>query len=136
MTQTQAKTPHRRTATDEEIIAALMTGPTIQAAADAVGMPVRTLHDRMRTREFKALHAATRAQILRNAVEGLQGRLSEAVDTVAEIMTNPDNNPAVRLQAAQTILNNASKFAQQMATAEDTANALYGPPTLADIDFT
>lgn len=38
-----------------------------------------------------------------------------AVDTVAEIMQDKEANPATRLQAAQTLLNNASKFASRLA---------------------
>ena len=45
-------------------------------------------------------------------------QLQAAIDTVSEIMTNEDNNAAVRLQAAQTILNNAGKFAQRLQADE------------------
>ena len=44
--------------------------------------------------------------------------LERAIDTVAGIMEDEDNNAAVRLQAAQTIINNAGKFAQRLQTNE------------------
>ena len=46
-----------------------------------------------------------------------------AIDVAAEIMENKDNNPAIRLQAAQTILNNASKFNAWLQQGESHARS-------------
>ena len=43
-----------------------------------------------------------------------------AIDAVAEIMTDKEVNAAVRLQAAQTIINNAGKFADRLTKDEQT----------------
>ena len=42
-------------------------------------------------------------------------KLSAAIDAIAEIMSNDENSPAVRLQAAQMIINNAGKFAERLS---------------------
>ena len=103
---------------DEQIIAALLNNGTIKAAASAVGISERTLYDRMSGGEFQALYKAAKADLIRAAVLNLNRQLQAAIDTVVEVMENPDNNPAVRLQAAQTVLNTAGKFAQRLQADE------------------
>ncbi len=99
---------------DEQIIAALLDHGTIRAAAQAAGISERTLYDRMNRGEFQALYKAAKADLIRAAVLNINRQLQAAIDTVVEVMQDPDNNAAVRLQAAQTILNNAGKFAQRL----------------------
>lgn len=103
---------------DEQLIAALLNNGTIKAAAGAVGISERALYDRMSKGEFQALYKAAKADLIRAAVLNLNRQLQAAIDTVVEVMQNPDNNAAVRLQAAQTILNNAGKFAQRLQVDE------------------
>jgi len=99
---------------NEEIIAALLQHGTIKDAAAAAGTTPRTIYDRMNDREFRAEYMEAKNDIIRKAVFTINEKLSAAIDTVAEIMTDKNNNPAIRLQAAQTILNNAGKFAERL----------------------
>ena len=103
---------------DEQIIAALLDHGTIRAAAQAAGISERTLYDRMNKGDFQALYKAAKADLIRAAVLNINRQLQAAIDTVVEVMQDPDNNAAVRLQAAQTILNNAGKFAQRLQVDE------------------
>lgn len=103
---------------DEEIIAALMSNGSVKSAAAAAGLPVRTLYDRMNTGEFQILYRQARAEVIRSAVFNLNTQVQEAVNTIAEVMTNEDNNAAVRLQAAQTILTQAEKFSKRLQAEE------------------
>ena len=105
-------------ATDEQIIAALLTNGTIQAAAAAVGLSPRTIYDRMNSGDSQALYKAAKADLIRAAVFNLNNQVQAAINTVIEVMQDGSNNPAIRLQAAQTILNNAGKFAQRLQTDE------------------
>ena len=107
---------------DEEIIAALMCNSTIAAAAKAAGISSRALYDRMGERDFKAQYAAAKAALIRQTVCNFNARITEAIDTIAGIMQDPECNPAVRLQAAQTILNNAAKFAERLNAEDKTAD--------------
>lgn len=107
---------------DEQIIAALLSNGTLKAAAAAVGISERTIYDRMNDGAFKALYKAAKADLIRSAVFHINGQLQEAIDTVVEIMNNKDANPAIRLQAAQTILNNAGKFAQRLQKDENSVS--------------
>lgn len=105
-------------ATDEQIIAALLANGTIKAAAEAVGMSERAIYDRMNGGDFQALYKAAKADLIRAAVFSINNQLQAAINTVMEVMKDENNNPAIRLQAAQTILNNAGKFAQRLQTDE------------------
>lgn len=118
---------------NEEIIAALLQHGTIKDAAAAAGTTPRTIYDRMNDREFRAEYMEAKNDIIRKAVFTINEKLSAAIDAVAEIMTDKDNNPAVRLQAAQTILNNAGKFAERLTHDEyQSWNEGKGP---FDFDF-
>lgn len=99
---------------DEQIIAALLHNGTIKAAAAAVGISERALYDRMSEGQFQALYKSAKADLIRGAVLNINRQLQAAIDTVVEVMQDPENNAAVRLQAAQTILNSAGKFAQRL----------------------
>ena len=107
-----------KTISDEAIIAALLDHGTIRAAAEAVGLSERTIYDRMSDGEFQALYRAAKSDLVRAALLRINRHLERAIDTVAGIMEDKDNNAAVRLQAAQTIINNAGKFAQRLQTNE------------------
>lgn len=103
---------------DETIIAALLNNGTLKAAAAAAGVSERTIYDRMNEGEFQALYKAAKADLIRAAVFSLNSKVQAAIDTVTAVMQDENNNAAVRLQAAQTILNNAGKFAQRLQADE------------------
>jgi len=105
---------------DEQIIAALLNSGTIKAAAAAAGVSERTVYDRMANGEFQALYKAAKADLIRAAVLSLNGKVQAAIDTIADVMNNEQNNPATRLQAAQTILSSAGKFAQRLQADESS----------------
>lgn len=103
---------------NEEIIAALLSNGTIKEAAAAVNMSERSIYDRMKDREFYSLYLEVKADILREAVSNLNEHINNAIETILDIMNDEDNNAAIRLQAAQTILNNAARFSQRLTEAE------------------
>lgn len=103
---------------NEVIITALLTSGTLKAAAAVAGVSERTIYDRMNEGEFQALYKAAKADLIRAAVFSLNSKVQAAIDTVAAIMQDENNHAAIRLQAAQTILNNAGKFAQRLQADE------------------
>ena len=107
-----------KTVSDEQIVAAVLANGTLRAAAAAVGISERTLYDRMNEGEFQARYRAAKADLIRAAVFNINNQLQAAINTVVEVMQDDKNNAAVRLQAAQTILNNAGKFAQRLQADE------------------
>lgn len=107
-----------KTLTDEQIIAALLSNGTQRAAAAACGVDERTIYNRMNDGDFKALYNAAKADLIRAAVFNINNQLQAAINTVVEVMNDKESNPAIRLQAAQTILNNAGKFSERLASSE------------------
>lgn len=106
---------------DEQIIAAILSNGTLRAASQAAGISERALYDRMNRSDFQVMYKTVRADLLRQAVRSFTDNLQAAVDTVMDIMADDETNPAVRLQAAQTIISNAEKFSKRLADDEDTA---------------
>ena len=100
---------------DEQIIAAMMANGSIQAAAEACGISPRTVYDRMGSRAFKAAYSAAKADLIRQAVLSMHSRMTEATDTIFNIMTDTGNPPATRLAAARVLLDNAAKFMDRLA---------------------
>ena len=91
-----------------------------------MGLSQRAIYDRMGEAEFRAQYRAAKAEILRGAVVSIRSRLAAAIETTAAIMQDEDNNPAVRLQAAQTIINSAGKFIERLDTADRQADEARG----------
>lgn len=107
---------------NEQLIASLLQHGTIREAAQAAGISTRALYDRMRDdTDFRAEYAAAKNDIVRGAVIRMNESLSAAVTAITEIMNDTDVNPQTRLQAAQTILNSAGKFADRLTRDEREA---------------
>ena len=116
-----------KTISNAKIIAALLQHGTIKDAAKAAGTSPRTIYDRMNDREFRAEYMEAKNDIIRKAVFSINEKLSEAIEAVADIMKDKEVNPAIRLQAAQTILSNAGKFASRLTTDERQSRAEANP---------
>ena len=106
---------------NEKIIAALMNSSTLAQAAQAAGISSRGLYDRMTDQQFRAEYQAAKAAVMREAVNNLNSRIGAAISTIAGIMEDTEANPAIRLQAAQTILNTAAKFTERLDKADAAA---------------
>lgn len=115
------------TVDDEIIIAALLEHGTVQAAADSLNITPRTIYDRRRNVDFQTAYNDAKTEVFRAAVYDINRRLSEAVSVVAGIMNDTNNNAAVRLQAAQTILNNAAKFSTRLESSEKQSRTMKDP---------
>lgn len=98
--------------TDEEIITALITEGSIKGAAASLKCTVRTLYDRMKKAEFKKLYAQAKADILKAATAKLQGNLCGAIDTLADIMKDPETAKQTRANCAVSILQYGAKFTE------------------------
>lgn len=119
-----------KSVSNERIIAALLRHGTIKEAAAEAGISARALYERMQDRDFRAAYMDARAAIVRNAVNALSDKLSAAVDTIAAIMTDEKASPGIRLQAAQMIITNATKFIDRLNTQEETSRELRDPAAI------
>lgn len=110
---------------DEELIAALLATGTIEGAAKELSLSVKTVRMCLDNRVFREAFNKSKADLMRIAAYSLIGKLSAAIDTVSEIMTDKEIDAAVRLQAAQTIINGASRLVEQQQKNGQTGNSKY-----------
>lgn len=122
----------KKTVSDEEIISALLACSTVSEAAKKCGLATRTLYDRMNNKGFQLLYNGAKADVLRKAVFLITGKLTEAVEVVSEILSDTSVNPAIRLQAAQTIINSAVKLTDKLQSDEQW-NRIENSPDMFDM---
>ena len=120
---------------NEEIIAALLQHGTVREAAKAAGTTARTVYDRMQNQDFTAEYSAAKNELLRKASISVNEKLAAAIDEVAAIMADSNVNPAIRLQAAQTIINTAGKFSERLDRSEKTQRQQADPMNIFTWDL-
>lgn len=104
---------------DEKMIAALITNPTIRAAAKAAGVSESTLYKRLSDDEFVHHVHEQRHYLLLEAANNVQRRLAEAVDTIADIMHDEEAPPQIRLSAAESIIKNSFEISIKLQGSEN-----------------
>jgi hypothetical protein len=100
------------TAKQQKAIAALLSEPTIAAAAAKVGIGERTLHTWLREPAFADTYTSARHEAVNQAIGRLQHATGIAVDALIEVL-DTEYTPApaaVRVSAAKTILEYAVRF--------------------------
>ena len=102
----------RKRLTDEEIISGLIAQGSIKGAAASLECTTRTLYTRMKTPEFKELYTQAKGEILKAATAKLQGNLCGAIDTLNEIMTDPEAPKQTRANCAVSILQYGAKYTE------------------------
>lgn len=117
--------------TDEQLVAALLQHGTIQATASALNVAPRTIYDRMRSYDFRILYDETRTDILRNAATAFEAKLSDAIETISEIMKDKDAPHSSRLQASLAIIQCAEKFVDRLRTDEAEVRKLRSDASLS-----
>ena len=126
----------KKSTSDEEIISAIITHRTFREAAESLGISPRTITARMRSREFRSLYLYAKTDLLRAATFSLADHLSEAVDVISEIRNDQSANPAIRLQAAHSLLSHAGKYSAKL-TADEHDSRVEGedPLDFSDLGF-
>lgn len=117
----------------EKVIAALILHGTEKEAAEAAGITQGKMRELMKERSFISDYTAAKNDIVRKAVLTMNEKASDAVNVVAEIMNDQSNPAPLRLSAAQTIINNAGKFADRLSKEEERRAAQARSPY--DIDL-
>jgi len=91
----------------EEAISALLTQPTIEAAAAAVGIGRVTMWRWLQLPHFKAKYVEARRGVLEAALSNLQKDAAKAVEALVRNLTC--GLPAVEVRSAQGILDESVK---------------------------
>lgn len=98
---------------DELIIAALISNPTVRAAATACGVSETQIYARLRQPAFKAKYDNARRDLLAQSTAYIQGMVSDAVRKMYDVMNDPNASQQVQLNAAEAITRNSLKLTEQ-----------------------
>ena len=96
----------------EQAIAALLYQPSIGAAAKAVGVGEKTLFRWLQLDEFKRAYKAARRQVIDQTVAQIQSSMSEAVQTLLDVMSDSAAPPSAKVSAARALLDLGFKVIQ------------------------
>ena len=99
---------------DEALIAALLSNPTVRAAAKAVGRSETQVYARLRDPDFKSRYDSARHELLERSVTELQTHLSEAVGVFVSVMRDRQAPQQTRLNAAEAVMRNCMKLTEQV----------------------
>jgi hypothetical protein len=100
---TTLPTSKKKSRKAEQFIAALLTHPSIEAAAQAVGISSATAWRWMQDPKFAEQYREARREAMRHTTARLQEAGREAVDCLREVQRSGDSESA-RVSAARTIL--------------------------------
>ena len=92
----------------EGAIAALLTHPTIEDAARVAGVGEKTLRRWKKEPQFKAEYLQARKEVLLQSLARLQQATGAASVTILRLMADPKAPAAVRLRAAECVLDRSS----------------------------
>lgn len=112
-----AKLPRKQ----EAALAALLTEPTIERGAEAVGVADSTLRRWLTLPDFRRRYREARQRIVDAAVLDLQRAAAAAASALVEIVADAKQPPAVRVSAARTILSESFKGLELVDLAERVA---------------
>jgi hypothetical protein len=96
--------------TGERLITALLSYPTIEAAAKSAGVSTTTAWRWMKMPEFQTAYREARREAMRQTTARLQEAAAESVDALREIQRAGESESA-RVSAARTILEQSLKTA-------------------------
>ena len=91
------------TANQTHALAALLSHPTREAAAKAVGVSAKTISRWLREEPFAAAYREARRDLLGQATQTLAVACVSAVETLTGIMTNPNSPAYSRIRAAKLL---------------------------------
>ena len=102
--------------TDEAIITALLTNPTIKQAAKLLKCSESAIYKRLKEPDFKYKLSERRGILLDEAMIAMQSKMLKAVEIISEIMNNEETSPQTRLNAADSLLRNLLKVSVLVET--------------------
>ena len=114
--------------TDEAILGALLATGSNRAAAKALGVSEKTIRSRLQKPDFRARYEDLKNGMVEAVADEIAANLSGAVQTIVEVMKDPNNNASVRFQAAGELLRTAlryfeaGKFERRITALEATQN--------------
>jgi transposase-like protein len=88
----------------EQAIAALLSQPSIGGAAKKVGIGEKTLFRWLQLDEFQRAYKNARRQVIDQTIAQIQSVMSEAVQTLLNVMTDGETPASAKVSAARALL--------------------------------
>ena len=101
------------------MIIALTQGMTQEAAARTVGVTSKTIRRKLADPRFTAKLRAAQDRIYEHAAGKLASLMTCAADTLGELLS--EDNPSIRLRAAQVLLDSGLRFREHLELADRIA---------------
>ena len=93
----------------ERAIAALLVAPSVTAAAQQIGVNENTLLRWLKDAAFQITYREARRAVVQHAITQVQRATGEAVETLRNVMQDPEASASARVSAAKAILETAVK---------------------------
>lgn len=104
------RTEKKLTAKQQDFIAALLSQPSIIAAARSIDLPEATAHRWLKLEHFQEAYHNAKQERFTTALEMLQAGVAVAIKTLHRNMTSEEAPPAVQIRAAQIWLEQALRI--------------------------
>jgi len=96
----------------EEAIAAMLSQPSLEAAARTLGISVQTLYRWLKIPEFKKSYLEARREVVSQANARMQQNSGFAASTLLKVMVSQDVPASVRIRAALSVMQLSQKSLQ------------------------
>jgi hexokinase len=93
-------------------LASLLAGSTIEQAAASARVNPATVYRWLQQEAFRQQYQQARRQVVERAASSIQQAATEAVQVMTTIMLDKGAAPSVRLRAAQTVYEQATKWVE------------------------
>jgi hypothetical protein len=93
----------------EALISALLTAPSLAAAAQHAGLSEVTAWRWLKDATFQAAYREARRAVVQHAITQVQQATGAAVETLRSVMQDPEAPASAKVSAAKTILDTAVK---------------------------
>ena len=102
----------RETISDELIISALLSCPTLEAAAQQCKLSIRQLYERRQNADFVRKLTEAQTEALATTTRYLQKATGSAANVLVDIAESPGRPAQVRISAARAVLDMAAKYTE------------------------
>lgn len=98
---------------DERILSALLNCNTIRQAAVLAGVSEQAIYSRLKNDTFISRYNEAKTNIIKQSATYLQGRVSNAIKVIDDIINDYSVNPQSRIYGAKSIIELSIKLTEQ-----------------------
>lgn len=100
--------------TDNALISALLTCPTIKQASESVGLSEQSVYSRLRKPDFRTKLQSARNDQFQVISSKLEDANFKALDTLINILDDSEVSAGIKVKASQTLLDLSLKNREQI----------------------